>query len=560
MKRIGCDTKVLETDRPTRAGHWRKESAGRAQSSGSSPKQGNLGMRLILFLALAVIVWVQPAFAQQGNGSCAAILIGNSDYMWGGDPGLKEPINDARSLGDELKRAGFDVEVRENLTKDEMQRALNGFYAKIKRGMTGLVFFSGYGIQANRQSYLIPVDVDIWNESEVQPKGVSLDNILAEMNKRGANVKIAIVDAARRNPFERRFRKAGAEGLPPVSAPLGTLVLYSATAGTPGGLVKDSAAERSLFVGELVKEIRGQGVSAEEVFNRTRMGVSRASSNEQNPWISSSLSQEFSFPSCGRGAAPRIVNNGTTNTNTNTGVGSPNTNTGIGSSTNTGTNTNTNVNTGTSTTASNNTSTFEAPPPRQQPPQPPACVVANVPPPKPIGTPPSEELRGLDERVRRNTRDAVAFYRRGQFYARYSQFTRAISDFDEAIRLKPDDPEALNNRCWARTMLGDTTKALQDCNEALKLRPAYGDALDSRGLINLKLCHNTEALSDYDSAVKYNPRQASSLFGRGVAKLRIGNTAGGNDDIVAAKAIAPSIAEEFKEYGVTTGTSEASAR
>ena len=359
-----------------------------------------------------------------------------------------------------------------------MQRAVNGFYAKLKRGMTGLVFFSGYGIQANRQSYLIPVDVDIWNETEVQPKGVALDNILAEMNKRGANVKIAIVDAARRNPFERRFRKAGAEGLPPVSAPLGTLVLYSATAGTPGGLVKDSSAERSLFVGELVKEIRGQGVSAEEVFNRTRMGVSRASANEQNPWISSSLSQEFSFPSCGRGASPqpppRVAN--TTNTNT-------------------GTSTNPSVNTGGSTTASNTTNTFDVQSTR---PQPPACVVANVPSPKPTGTPPSDELKSLDERVRRNTRDAVAFYRRGQFYARYSQFNRAISDFDEAIRLKPDDPEALNNRCWARAMLGDTTKALQDCNEALKLRPAYGDALDSRGLINLKLCKNLDALSDYE--------------------------------------------------------------
>jgi Caspase domain/Tetratricopeptide repeat len=540
MKRIGCDTKVLETDRPTRTGHWRKASGRRAQSFGSSPKQGFLGMRAVLFLALAAMIWAQPAFAQQGNGSCAALLIGNSDYMWGGDPALKEPINDARSLGDELRRAGFDVEARENLSKDEMQRAINGFYGKLKRGMTGLVFFSGYGIQANRQSYLIPVDVDIWNESEVAPKGVSLDNVLAEMNKRGANVKIAIVDAARRNPFERRFRKAGAEGLPPVSAPLGTLVLYSATAGTPGGLVKDSAAERSLFVGELVKEIRGQGVSAEEVFNRTRMGVSRASSNEQNPWISSSLSQEFSFPSCGRGSPPpppRIANNAPNPSPSP----SPNPSPGPG---------------GGSAAIPPNTLEMQS----TRPPSPPACVVASVTPPKPTGTPPSDELKSLDERVRRNARDAVAFYRRGQFYARYGQFNRAISDFDEAIRLKPDDPEALNNRCWARTMLGDTTKALQDCNEALKLRPAYGDALDSRGLINLKLCHNTEALSDYDSAVKYNPRQASSLFGRGVAKVRTNNTAAGNEDIVAAKAISPNIAEEFKEYGVTTGTNEAAGR
>ena len=197
-------------------------------------------MRLafVLSLTLAVAATALPASAQQGNGSCAALLIGNSNYMWGGEPPLKEPVNDARSLGEELKRAGFDVDVRENLTKEAMQRAIDGFYGKLRTGMTGLIFFSGYGIQANRQSYLIPVDVDIFNESEVRPNGISLDNVLAEMNRRGAGVKIAIIDAARRfNPFENRFRRPGA-GLAPVSSPGGTLVMYSATAGTPGGLVR----------------------------------------------------------------------------------------------------------------------------------------------------------------------------------------------------------------------------------------------------------------------------------------------------------------------------------
>ena len=100
-------------------------------------------------------------------------------------------------------------------------------------------------------------------------------------------------------------------------------------------------------------------------------------------------------------------------------------------------------------------------------------------------------------------------------------------------------------------MLGDTSKALQDCNSALRLRRDYGDALDSRGLINLKTCKNADALSDYDSAVRYNPRQASSLFGRGIAKLRTGDRSGGNDDIVTAKSITASIAEEFRGYGIT---------
>jgi hypothetical protein len=488
-------------------------------------------MRLafVLSLTLAVAATALPASAQQGNGSCAALLIGNSNYMWGGEPPLKEPVNDARSLGEELKRAGFDVDVRENLTKEAMQRAIDGFYGKLRTGMTGLIFFSGYGIQANRQSYLIPVDVDIFNESEVRPNGISLDNVLAEMNRRGTGVKIAIIDAARRfNPFENRFRRPGA-GLAPVSSPGGTLVMYSATAGTPGGLVPASSAERGLFVGELLKEIRGQGVSAEEAFNRTRMGVSRASSNDQNPWISSSLSQEFSFSNCNRRFEDRDRDRDRDRV----------------------------ADRDRDRVADRDRDRDRD---RSRPPPLPACQVVNVPAPKPTGTPPSDELKSLNDRVRGNPRDAVAFYRRGQLYARYGEFSRAITDLDEAIRLKPDDPEALNNRCWARIMLGDMSKARQDCDSALRLRPAYGDALDSRGLINLRQCKNSDALSDYDSAVRYNPRQASSLFGRGIAKLRTGDRNGGNDDIVTAKGITANIAEEFRGYGITAPTNEVTSR
>ena len=248
-----------------------------------------------------------------------------------------------------------------------MQRAINGFYAKLKRGMTGLVFFSGYGIQANRQSYLIPVDVDIWNESEVAPKGISLDNILAEMNKRGANVKIAIVDAARRNPFERRFRKAGAEGLPPVSAPLGTLVLYSATAGTPGGLVKDSTRGA-----QPVRRRAGQG--------NPRPGRVRGRGVQSHPdgrvagllERAESLDLVFAEPGVfvselrpGRLAAPPRVANNTPSTNTNT----------TGGNSSTVTSPNTSVNTQGNTTASN-TNTFDVQstrPPARRPASSPTC-------------------------------------------------------------------------------------------------------------------------------------------------------------------------------------------
>src|SRR6185503_13919378 len=53
----------------------------------------------------------------------------------------------------------------------------------------------------------------------------------------------------------------------------------------------------SLFVSELIKELRVPNLTAEEVFNRARIGVSRASNNEQVPWVASSLVDEFYFGS-----------------------------------------------------------------------------------------------------------------------------------------------------------------------------------------------------------------------------------------------------------------------
>ncbi len=54
----------------------------------------------------------------------------------------KEPINDIRAIGEELRRGGFDVEIGENLTREGMQRALAKFYGKLQPGSVGLVYFS----------------------------------------------------------------------------------------------------------------------------------------------------------------------------------------------------------------------------------------------------------------------------------------------------------------------------------------------------------------------------------------------------------------------------------
>jgi Caspase domain/Tetratricopeptide repeat len=484
-------------------------------------------MKIWFALLVTLIFSIASTVPSVAAGERYALVIGNAKYP-DADAPLREPINDAREVADELKRDGFNVDIGENLTGEAMRRAFDRLYAKIKPGSVALIFFSGYGIQSNRQSYMIPVDAQIWSEADVRRDGFSLEAVLGDINSRGAGVKIALIDASRRNPFERRFRSFSA-GLAPVIAPNGTLVMYSAALSS---VISDNGSDHSLFVRELLKEIRTPDLMAEETLNRTRVGVTRASRQEQVPWISSSLAEDFSFsPGGARPSSPPPP-------------------------------------------APPPAQTTTAPPP---PPAPPSAEIAAAPsapeqlpippppPPKPVEiaipapTPtakPADTLaddptiKSLTQKLSDNPDDQAALYRRGQVYASKGAYDLAIKDFNNSLRLNPKDVEAYNNRCWARTVIGDLQAALKDCNEALRLRPNFVDALDSRGLVNLKSGQTKNAIADFDAALKINPRLTSSLYGRGLAKKRNGSVSEGDLDISNAKAMDPNIVKEFADYGV----------
>jgi hypothetical protein len=466
---------------------------------------------------------IAPSFAA---GDRYALVIGNAKYPDAEAP-LKEPINDARDVADELKRDGFNVDIGENLTGEQMRRAFDRLYGKIKPGSVALVFFSGFGVQSSRQSYMIPVDAQIWTEPDVRRDGFSLETVLGEINSRGAGVKIALIDASRRNPFERRFRSFSA-GLAPVIAPNGTLVMYSAALSS---VISDNGTDHSLFVRELLKEIRTPDLMAEETLNRTRVGVTRASRSEQVPWISSSLAEDFSFIPGGAGPRP-------SSPPPPPAVAAP-------------------VPPPASTPAPQVAAPAPPPPPLPPSPAQPRVEAAIPPPPppaKPAPTPPSiaddPTIKSLTEKLIDNPDDGAALYRRGQVYASKGLYDLAIKDFNNSLRLNPKDVEAYNNRCWARTVIGDLQAALKDCNEALRLRPNFVDALDSRGLVNLKSGQTKNAIADFDAALKINPRLTSSLYGRGLAKKRNGSISEGDLDINNAKAMDPNIAKEYADYGV----------
>jgi formylglycine-generating enzyme required for sulfatase activity len=247
----------------------------------------------LAFVAIMMALHIIAEPSQANAEPRIALLISNSNY---GDyaSSFAGAADGARALAEELKQDSFEVELAENLTKEQMRSALDRFKSKVTEGATALFFFNGIGLEYDRRSYIVPIDAAIWKESDIKTEGFSLDGLLADMTAKGAGVKIVIVDAAHRNPYERNFRDVS-RGLAPVDDPSGSLILLSAK---PGSVLTDTLKKNNAFITELTKQIRQPG-TAEDAFNRTRVSVATDSKGAQIPSVSSSLTREFSFSPSG---------------------------------------------------------------------------------------------------------------------------------------------------------------------------------------------------------------------------------------------------------------------
>jgi uncharacterized caspase-like protein len=228
--------------------------------------------------------------AAAAKGSKIALVIGNGHYPDANAP-LAQPINDARALTAALRNSGFDVDVVEDASKDDMRRAVARLQSRVKPDTVVMLYFGGFGVQAGRESYMIPVDAKIWKEADVRRDGVSIESVLEAVHEKGARARLVVVDASRRNPWERRFR-AFSHGLAPINAPDNALILTSAT---PGKVADDSNGAHSVLMTELLTQLNPQLAGIESAFNKTRIAISRATDGEQVPLVSSSLAEDISF-------------------------------------------------------------------------------------------------------------------------------------------------------------------------------------------------------------------------------------------------------------------------
>jgi uncharacterized caspase-like protein len=226
----------------------------------------------------------------EGKVARIALLIGNGHYPDAETP-LTQPIDDARALSPILRRAGFYVVAVEDVKKVELNAAVERLKSKMEHNATVVLFYGGYAIQINRENFMIPVDAKIWKESDVERDGVGIEPLLSQLNQVGGGAKIVVIDASRRNPFERRFREYS-HGLAPIDAPDNALVI---TSELPDRIAYDSSDRNSVLVSELLTQLSAPGGSIDAIFNDALLDVARKSHGEQVPTVSSSLVHDVSL-------------------------------------------------------------------------------------------------------------------------------------------------------------------------------------------------------------------------------------------------------------------------
>ncbi len=221
-----------------------------------------------------------------------ALVIGNSQYL--NTTNLKNPSNDANAMAEAFETLGFEVMHSENLSKEEMKKAIGFYLAKLRNYETGIFFYAGHGIQYNGKNYLIPVDAKLTKNDHIDEQCIDTGGLLTNMNLMKLATSIMILDACRNNPFEKVGQRVTDtnSGLTGTDAPAGSIVAF-ATA--PGKTASDGSSTNGLYTQEIIKGIYKPNVKVEELFKRVRVNVMNQSNNGQIPWETSSLIHDFYF-------------------------------------------------------------------------------------------------------------------------------------------------------------------------------------------------------------------------------------------------------------------------
>ncbi len=264
-----------------------------------------LALHLSLFVALLVAAAAQAEEAKTLKG--VALVIGQSKYAH--ITPLTNPANDAREMSKLLTDMGFDARSVSDRDAAKLARDLERFVEDAEGADVAFLYYSGHGIEAGGENYLIPVDAD---EASLGNAGEKLVSLTAVVEKLKQTVPIAIVllDACRTSPFPQTAQikitptsapqpiTAGGLGAPrgasvvetqaPQSDNLGTVIGFAAEPGRPA--LDGGEGGNSPYATALLRHLTAmKGAELSAVMRMVTEEVYLSTETRQRPWVNESL-------------------------------------------------------------------------------------------------------------------------------------------------------------------------------------------------------------------------------------------------------------------------------
>jgi hypothetical protein len=246
-------------------------------------------LRIGAMATMAITMLCVSAQAQAPLDIRVALVIGNSAYA--GAP-LLNPANDARAMGEALRRLGFTVVELRDGNKQQMSDAIAKVQESLKgKQGVGILYYAGHGLQLDWRNYMVPVNANLSKASDVPEQTIDISSVIDAFKSAGNRMNILVLDACRDNPFSNT---ATGKGLAQLDAPPGTFLAY-ATA--PGNVAEDGDLKtgNGLYTQYLLEELKKPTAGIEDVFKRVRLQVRLKSEGRQIPWESTSLEEDFYF-------------------------------------------------------------------------------------------------------------------------------------------------------------------------------------------------------------------------------------------------------------------------
>lgn len=144
-----------------------------------------------------------------------------------------------------------------------------------------MVYYSGHGVEKEKESYLIPIDALIKQDSDIPIDGVAPAGWLVLLEKANAKIVLVVLDACRDNPFIIRSR-GGVKGLTRVHGDdaEGILVAYATRNGEPAD---DGDGSNSPYALALARQLKRTDQPIRLAFEKIGDEVRAATRNKQKP-------------------------------------------------------------------------------------------------------------------------------------------------------------------------------------------------------------------------------------------------------------------------------------